>query len=63
VDGRASASGGHRRSPTWRTAVKQALATLRFDEQAVLKGPRLGLDQGDAWRVDTRDDTDHLAPE
>jgi hypothetical protein len=45
-----------------RPAVEQALATLRFDDQRVLKGQRLGPDQGDTWRVDTRDD-DHLAPE
>lgn len=56
MDGRASASGGLRRNPTWRAAVEQALATLRFDDQAVLKGPRLGGDAGSEWRIDTRDD-------
>lgn len=39
-----------------RPAVEQALATLRFDDQAVLKGPRLDDDAGSEWRIDTRDD-------
>jgi hypothetical protein len=30
-----------------RPAVEQALATLRFDDQRVLKGQHLGSDQGD----------------
>jgi hypothetical protein len=44
-----------------RAAVEQALATLRFDEQRVLKGPRVG-DAGSQWRIEDRDDdADHLA--
>jgi len=44
-----------------RPAVEQALASLRFDDQAVLKGRRLDSDAGDAWRIETRDDdADHL---
>jgi hypothetical protein len=40
---------------------ERALATLRFDEQLVLKGQYLGPDRGDTWRVDP--DDDHLATE
>ena len=40
-----------------RDAVEQALATLRFDEQAVLKGRRLGPNQGDSRRWSPRRST------